>query len=158
VSEPAGTGRPDYREAALLLSAGLRDQIARHAETAYPGEACGALLGSPDMSDLPTVTRAIPLRNSEPRAGDGYRIELNELQKLHPGGDSQQEQLMGFYHSHPDRSARPSERDLRIGVPGLLYVTISVRSGRAGARIAWIVSPAVPATADSPSREGVCRN
>lgn len=109
------------------------------------------------MSDLPTVTRAIPLRNSEPRAGDGYRIDVNELQKLHPGG-SRQEQLLGFYHSHPDRSAGPSERDLRIGVPGLLYVTVSVRSGRAGARIAWIVSPAVHASAECPSREGVCRN
>ena len=158
MSEPVGTGHPDYREAALLLSASLRDQIGRHAEAAYPDEACGALLGSPDRSDLPTVTRAIPLRNSEPRAGDGYRIDAGELRNLHPDGGSQTEQLLGFYHSHPDRSARPSERDLRIGVPGLLYVTVSVRSGRAGARIAWIVSPAVAATEDCPSREGMCRN
>ncbi len=158
MSEPVGTGRPDYREATLVLSASLRDQIARHAETAYPGEACGALLGIPDMSDLPTVTSAIPLRNSEPMAGDGYRIDVDELRQLHPDCGSRNDQLLGFYHSHPDRSARPSERDLRTGVPGLLYVTVSVRSGRAGARVAWIVSPAVPAAADCPSREGVCRS
>ena len=158
MSEPVGTGRPDYREATLVLSASLRDQIARHAETAYPGEACGALLGSPDMSDLPTVTGAIPLRNSEPRAGDGYRIDVDELRQLHLDCGSRNDQLLGFYHSHPDRSARPSERDLRTGVPGLLYVTVSVRSGRAGARVTWIVSPAVPAAADCPSREGVCRS
>ena len=158
MSEPVGTGRPEYRGAALVLSASLRDRLARHAEAAYPGEACGALLGSLDRSKFPTVTRAIPLRNSDPWTGDGYRISVDDLYELSTGDSSRDERLVGFYHSHPDRTARPSERDLRCAVPGLLYVTVSVRAGRAGARMAWFASGAVPADADHPSRNCACQN
>lgn len=158
MSEPVGAGDTGYRPAALVLSAGLRDQLARHAETAYPAEACGALLGRSNGPDLPAVTRAIALPNSDPSGGDGYRISANDQGVLASDGHSREERLVGFYHSHPDRPPRPSERDLRHGIPGLLYVAVSVRSGRAGARAAWMVNPAAPADTDRPSREAACRN
>jgi len=158
VSERGEAGHADYRPAALLLSAGLRDLLAKHAETAYPDEACGALLGRPDGPDLPDVTRAIPLPNSDPSPGEGYQIRAADLRVLSADEGCRQELLVGFYHSHPDRPPRPSERDLLNGAPGLLYVAVSVRSGRAGSRFAWIVNPATSANADSPSQEGTCRN
>ena len=158
MSERGEAGHTDYRPAALVLSAGLRDQLAKHAETAYPGEACGVLLGRPDGPDLQAVTRAIPLANSDPSPGEGYQILAADLCVLPSDEGCRQELLVGFYHSHPDRPPRPSERDLRNGVPGLLYVAVSVRSGRAGSRSAWMVNPATPANADSPSQEGTCRN
>jgi len=158
VSERGEAGRTGYRPAALVLSADLRDQLAKHAEIAYPGEACGALLGRHDGLDLPAVTRAIPLPNSDPSRGEGYQIGAADLGLLPSDEGCRQELLVGFYHSHPDRPPRPSERDLRNGVPGLLYVAVSVRSGRAGSRSAWIVNSATPANADSLSQEGTCRN
>jgi len=158
VSDLVGAGYTDYRPAALVLSAGLRDQLAKHAETAYPGEACGALLGRSDGPYLPAVTRAIALPNSDPAGGEGYRISRDDQCALFSEGRSREERLVGFYHSHPDRPPRPSERDLRNGIPGLLYVAVSVRSGRAGARTAWMVNPAAPTNADGPSREGTCLN
>jgi proteasome lid subunit RPN8/RPN11 len=134
-----------------MLPARLRDQIGEHAETAYPGEACGALLGRSAGSDLPTVTRAIPLPNSAPPGSDGYRIDPDLLYGLSPGTGDQEDGLVGIYHSHPDRAAGPSETDLRHGIPGLLYTAVSVRSGRAGARAAWVIGPADPADARKPT-------
>lgn len=141
MSEVVGTGTAEYRPVALVLSAALRDQLARHAETAYPVEACGALLGRSDVSDQPIVTRAVPLANSEPSGGDGYSISPNLLCALPALEEGPEERLVGFYHSHPDRTSRPSIRDLRNGHPGLLYAAVSVRSGRAGARTAWMIPP-----------------
>ena len=158
MSERGEAGQIDCRPAALVLSAGLRDQLAKHAETAYPAEACGVLLGRPDGPDLPDVTRAIPLPNSDPARGEGYQICAADLRVLLSDEGCRQELLVGFYHSHPDRPSRPSERDLRNGVSGLLYVAVSVRSGRAGSRSAWILNSATPANADSLSQEGLCRN
>lgn len=157
MSEVVGTDTAEFRPVALVLSAALRDQLARHAETAYPVEACGALLGHSDGSGQPIVTQAVPLANSEPSGGDGYRISSNLLCALPARGEGPEERLVGFYHSHPDRTSRPSKRDLRNGHPGLLYVAISVRSGRAGARTAWMIIPGVSMDTDSPVRRSRAR-
>ncbi len=130
--------------APLPLPARLRDRIAAHAESAWPHEACGFLLGRSGHSRSPSVTRVARACNSALRPADGYRIGPDALRTLveetdPAGGDA----LIGFYHSHPDRAARPSERDLRLSVPGFWYVAVSVRAGRAGARCSWYV-PLVP--------------
>lgn len=158
MSEPVGAGSPEFRTVALVLSAHLRDQLARHAETAYPDEACGALLGHADGSTSPIVTRAIPLSNSEPPGGDGYQISPAQLCELHPDGDAREGRLVGFYHSHPDRTPRPSRRDLQNGLPGLVYAAVSVRSGRAGARTAWLIDSSDQAATDSPAGEVACQS
>lgn len=158
MSDVAGADTAEFRLVALVLSAALRDQLARHAETAYPVEACGALLGHSAGSGQPIVTQAVPLANSEPSGGDGYRISSNLLCALPAHGEGSEERLLGFYHSHPDRTSRPSNRDLRNGHPGLLYVAVSVRSGRAGARTAWIISPGDAVDTDLPMGRSRARN
>lgn len=158
MSEPVGAGSIDFRTVALVLSAQLRDQLAKHAETTYPDEACGALFGHADGSNSPIVTRLIPLSNSEPSGGDGYQISPAQLCELQPDGAVREERLVGFYHSHPDRSPRPSRRDLQNGLPGLLYAAVSVRSGRAGARTAWLLGSADQSAGDSPAGEVACQN
>ena len=157
VSDSPGAGPRDYQIEAVALPACVRDGLAAHAERAYPNEACGAILGHARGIDAPVVTRTVPLRNSEPRSGEGYRIHPDDLHELLSADGRREERLVGFYHSHPDRAGRPSEADLRDAVPGLLYVCVSVRAGRAGARTTW---SAVESTGriKQPSREGSCPN
>ena len=38
--------------------------------------------------------------------------------------------LAGFYHSHPDHPARPSETDLAQAWPNLTYIIVAVRDGQ----------------------------
>jgi proteasome lid subunit RPN8/RPN11 len=53
--------------------------------------------------------------------------------------------LLGFWHSHPDHPARPSETDLSCAWVGLLTVIVSVQKGRAGDIGAWeIHAPELP--------------
>ena len=45
--------------------------------------------------------------------------------------------LLGFYHSHPDHPARPSQYDLDHALPFFSYVIISVTSATLGDVRSW---------------------
>ena len=42
------------------------------------------------------------------------------------------ELVLGFYHSHPDHPARPSEYDREHAWPFYSYVIVAIEQGRAG--------------------------
>ena len=46
-------------------------------------------------------------------------------------------EILGFYHSHPDRPPRPSETDREFAWPGYSYVIQSVRDGLAAEVYSW---------------------
>ena len=46
-------------------------------------------------------------------------------------------ELLGFYHSHPDHPARPSQYDLDHAWPFFSYIIVSVRAGRPEAMTSW---------------------
>jgi proteasome lid subunit RPN8/RPN11 len=46
-------------------------------------------------------------------------------------------ELLGFYHSHPDHPARPSQYDLDHAWPFFSYVIVAVRRGRPEAMTSW---------------------
>src|SRR5205823_5711058 len=48
-------------------------------------------------------------------------------------------ELLGFYHSHPDHPARPSQYDLDHAWPTFAYVIVSVASGAAGEVSVWFL-------------------
>ena len=45
--------------------------------------------------------------------------------------------LLGFYHSHPDHPAKPSQFDLDHAWPSFSYVIVSVMAGRDGLLTSW---------------------
>jgi proteasome lid subunit RPN8/RPN11 len=128
---------------ALPLPAAVRDRMARHAEAAYPEEACGALFGLPAGRSLPIVTDALPLLNQAQFPDEGFQVDPRELEQVCRTLKAPGEILIGFYHSHPEGSPRPSTLDVRFAPPGLWQITIPVVGGRSGARRAWRVDGAV---------------
>ncbi|MDT8435432.1 MAG: Mov34/MPN/PAD-1 family protein [Gemmatimonadota bacterium] len=134
--------RPRLRP--LPLPAGVRDRLARHAEAAWPAEACGILVGRADAGRDAPVDDAIPLPNLAGHPDRAWRLDpLAIAARVPPGG-----RLLGFWHSHPDRSPLPSRRDVALALPGFWQVVIAVSGGRAGARAAWR-----PVRADAPRQE-----
>jgi proteasome lid subunit RPN8/RPN11 len=119
------------------MTADIRDRIAYHVEAVYPDEACGALFGFDRDRAAPVVTCALPLENRASCRREAFQVEPVELEHLcrvrRAGGGS----LLGFYHSHPDRSPAPSFSDIELAVSGLWQVTVPVIGGRSGARRAW---------------------
>jgi len=48
--------------------------------------------------------------------------------------------LIGFYHSHPDHPARPSEFDREHALPWFVYVIVSVMGQKAKNITAWTLN------------------
>ena len=120
-------------EHGVNLSPGVAVAIRRHGEETYPHECCGALVGVGDRvkaaMPLPNMTEEGPRRRFLVRPAD-YRMA--ERQAVEAGGE-----LLGFYHSHPDHPARPSQFDLDHAWPNFAYVIVSVASGTARDMTVW---------------------
>lgn len=121
------------REAGLVLAPGVSETIRRHGVEAYPHECCGALLGRDGrvaaVLSLPNTTGEGPRRRFLVRPGD-YAAAEREAGRLGL-------ELLGFYHSHPDHPARPSQYDLDHAWPFFSYIIVSVLAGAADAMTSW---------------------
>ena len=117
----------------LSLAAAVEHAIRRHGEETYPHECCGALVGRDGRVEaavaLPNTTEEGPRRRFLVRPSD-YRLAEQRAREL--GGE-----LLGFYHSHPDHPARPSQYDLDHAWPTFAYVIVAVASGTAGDITVW---------------------
>ena len=111
----------------LLLTAEHDAAIRRHAEADYPHECCGFLVGT--GTTLHHVTPAANTRNDSPR--NRFEIDPGELVKVDRQARADGLSMLGFYHSHPDALAVPSNFDREHAWPGYCYVIVSVRSGAA---------------------------
>lgn len=118
---------------ALALEQGVTEAIRRHGADTYPNECCGALIGRDGRVTttfaLPNTTEEGPRRRFLVRPDD-YREA--EKQARQAGGD-----LLGFYHSHPDHPARPSQYDLDHAWPFFSYIIVSVRAGAPEDMTSW---------------------
>jgi proteasome lid subunit RPN8/RPN11 len=115
------------------LGPGVDAAIRCHGEETYPHECCGALIGSGGVvthaEPLPNTTEEGPRRRFLVRPSD-YRLAEARAGEL--GSE-----LLGFYHSHPDHPARPSQHDLDHAWPNLHYIIASVLEGRVDAVRSW---------------------
>jgi proteasome lid subunit RPN8/RPN11 len=122
-------------ERRLTISARVDQAIRRHGEETYPHECCGALVGRrdavTDIVALPNTTEEGPRRRFLVRPSD-YRLAEQRATEL--GGE-----LLGFYHSHPDHPARPSQYDLDHAWPTFAYVIVSVASGKSEQMTVWFL-------------------
>ena len=127
----AAGGAPESGE--LVLAAEVVRRIERHGRESYPHECCGALIGRDhvvvEAFALPNTTEEGPRRRFLVRPAD-YRAA--ERRASEAGSE-----LLGFYHSHPDHPARPSQYDLDHAWPFFAYVIISVREGQPGDMTSW---------------------
>jgi proteasome lid subunit RPN8/RPN11 len=106
----------------LVITPEIDGAIRAHGQDTYPHECCGALVGHDGrvtaVVPLPNTTEEGPRRRFLVRASD-YRTAEQRASEL--GGD-----LLGFYHSHPDHPARPSQYDLDHAWPTFAYIIVAV--------------------------------
>ena len=104
-----------------------------HGEQTYPHECCGVLLGHFEDDGSKTVTRSIPCGNTrEDSPHNRYNIDPKELVRIQREGRQRGEDIVGFYHSHPDHPAQWSPTDLaEAHWIGCSYVITSVEKGKA---------------------------
>ena len=112
--------------------------IEAHAESHYPEEGAGLILG--DEADERREAREIlPLPNRREAGERGHRYEIDPLETLaaEDQADALGLKIIGVFHSHPDHPAAPSQTDLHFAVPWYSYLITSVRSGRAHESRVW---------------------
>ena len=59
------------------------------------------------------------------------------LQVRGRGSHAVGQELLGFYHSHPDHPARPSQYDLDHAFPFFWYVIVSIHQGQPEKMTVW---------------------
>ena len=99
------------------------------AKAAYPGECCGILLGkSAESSGEIEVleTREAPNMIQGTQKSTHFRVDPLFLYQVEREIEGSGVEVIGFYHSHPDCPAIPSDEDYENMVPGLVYVILSV--------------------------------
>ena len=107
--------------------------IRRHGEETYPYECCGVLLGRFEDDGSKTVTGAARCGNTrDDSPHNRYNIDPKELVHIQREGRERGEEIVGFYHSHPDHPAQWSPTDLaEAHWIGCSYVITSVEKGKA---------------------------
>ena len=117
----------------LTIAPAVAQAIRAHGRETFPHECCGALVGTTGnvvaVVPLPNTTEEGPRRRFLVRASD-YREAERQATALK--GD-----LLGFYHSHPDHPARPSQYDLDHAWPTFAYIIVSVMAGQAADMTVW---------------------
>jgi proteasome lid subunit RPN8/RPN11 len=107
--------------------------LRQHGEETYPHECCGVLLGRFEDDGAKAVSRIARCGNTrEDSPHNRYHIDPKELIRIQREGRERGEDIVGFYHSHPDHPARWSSTDLaEAHWFGCSYVITSVEKGAA---------------------------
>jgi proteasome lid subunit RPN8/RPN11 len=117
----------------LSVTAEAERAIRRHGQETYPHECCGALVGTADqvvdLVPLPNTTEEGPRRR--------FLVRPSDYQQAERRAGEMGSELLGFYHSHPDHPARPSQYDLDHAWPTFAYIIVAVANGEAGDMTVW---------------------
>ena len=131
----------------LLLNEALTKEIRTHGARDYPNETCGALLGldgpAGDTGGSPRreVRALFPLtnrRDDSPR--NRFSVTADDVRAAERAAAAGGLELVGWYHSHPDHPARPSEYDREHAWPWYSYVIVSVAAGEPRDMTSWLLS------------------
>src|SRR3982751_4226492 len=132
----------------LRLNTQMDAAIRAHGQETYPNECCGALIG---RDGVVTETLALPNMTDEgPRTR--FRVTPQDYRAAEKRAGELGAELLGFYHSHPDHPARPSQYDLDHAWPTFAYIIVAVADGVAKEMTEWYLQE------DRSRLEVVCRN
>ncbi|MBE9199266.1 MULTISPECIES: M67 family metallopeptidase [unclassified Nodularia (in: cyanobacteria)] len=125
--------------------------IYTHAESTYPEECCGLILGHLGREGK-TVIEVIPTENAWNTQADEfpdehtlqstrrrYAIAPQVMLQAQKAARDRNWNIIGIYHSHPDNSATPSECDRRYAWAEYSYIIVSVLNGKAAKVQSWIL-------------------
>ncbi|GHV15268.1 hypothetical protein AGMMS49938_13050 [Fibrobacterales bacterium] len=115
----------------IIIPIEIDNKIREHARQAYPNECCGFMLGTQSEPTKKEVSKLIPIDNSRESEEQYHRFEIKpeEFIKAEIQAEKDNLEVLGFYHSHPNAPAKPSEYDRDHAFPFYSYVIVSVKGG-----------------------------
>jgi len=114
-------------------------KIRVHAMEAYPEECCGILMGN-EEAEGKEVYDVYRIGNAkEENRTRRFLITPEEYRRGEAAAAAEGLAVMGFYHSHPDHPARPSQFDLDHAWPWCSYVIAAVEQRIPAAVKSWVL-------------------
>lgn len=124
----------------IRITKDLAEKIEKHGTETYPDECCGILLGSSD-GETHLVKDIAELENNQVENRQRrFLVTPEQYLQAERTASERGMELLGFYHSHPDHPAIPSEFDREHALPWFIYIVMSVVGGRPTVMTAWILS------------------
>ena len=125
----------------IRIDKNLIKQIERHAERDYPHECGGMLIGRFDADSNKTVVETFPLENAREEEVRHNRILIlpEDVMRAERTARKKSFDVVGYYHSHPEGKAVPSQYDLDHALPVWSYVIASVLGGKAVDVRSWVM-------------------
>ena len=123
----------------LILTKGIEEKIRQAGAAAYPNECCGILFGSAAGDADSVVTSLKPIGNAR-ESGEQYHrflITAEEMMAAELEARKRKLEIVGFYHSHPDHPAQPSDYDRDHALPFYSYIILRVAQGRPELMTSW---------------------
>ncbi|MFL6200227.1 MAG: Mov34/MPN/PAD-1 family protein [Thermoanaerobaculia bacterium] len=121
----------------LVIPARHLHTAGQHASTSYPDECCGVLIGR-SAGDSTVVERLLSVDNERNESRHNrYLINPETVLAAHKEARALGLDVVGYYHSHPDHPARPSEFDREHAWPGVSYLIVSVEKGSVADARSW---------------------
>ena len=119
--------------------------IERHASISYPNECCGVLIGRchSDVNGVAGATfveRVLSVGNEREDSQNRYLINPETVLAAHKEARALGLEVVGYYHSHPDHPARPSEIDREQAWPDVSYLIVSVQQRKVVDARSWRLS------------------
>jgi proteasome lid subunit RPN8/RPN11 len=125
----------------ITVESSYLDEIRAHGEQDYPHECCGLLIGRFLEYGRKMVSEVYPISNAREEAAKRNRflIRPEELLRGERHARTQKLEVLGFYHSHPDAQAVPSQYDQDHAWPTYSYIVVSVLKGTARDLRSWVL-------------------
>ncbi len=140
----------------LRLTRQQSEAIRQHGATDYPNECCGVLLGHANGAQK-EVREVVSLRNlrrdakqaqellpveNPGRESERNRYLIDPKEQLRAEKDARVRglEVLGYYHSHPDHPARPSDYDREHAWPWYSYLIVSVEQGEPRDIRSWVLA------------------
>ncbi|MDB5319836.1 MAG: hypothetical protein JWN40_1467 [Phycisphaerales bacterium] len=128
----------------LVLTPAQVQQIEAEGAQTYPNECCGIMIGR-DVSDGACTRRIVerlePMENvfDPQQRKRRFAVDPLALMKAEKSASADGKLVLGFYHSHPDHPARPSEFDREHAWPFYSYVIVSIAQGEPVDMTSWLL-------------------
>jgi proteasome lid subunit RPN8/RPN11 len=129
----------------LNIGYDLVQRIGQHGAETFPHECCGALLGRDTAFEEKAgaesgreVLELFPLvnrRDDSPR--NRFAVTAEDVRDAEKAARQRGLDVVGWYHSHPDHPARPSQFDREHAWPWYSYIIVSVMSGQPAEMTSW---------------------
>ena len=128
----------------MKITDAMLKQIYAHGKESYPSECFGFLVGL--FAGGGSVRQVVPGTNLEAGRNDRFKMDDLEFIRVERQAEAAGYEVIGFYHSHPDWPAIPSQTDLLFAWEGSFYLIASIHEGQPMNSTVWQIA------ADDPRR------